>query len=83
MYLNRIQRQQRGCKPLTEESEKRLWGRVNKQDDKYQATDHSFGGGDGTYYGKWWAWNIKTVKEMLDKAGIPYENGENVEVIIP
>lgn len=81
MYLNRIQRQQRGCKPLTEKSEKRLWGRINKWDDKYQVTDNSFGGGDGTYNGKWWAWDIKTVKAMLDDAGFTYDDGEDVEYI--
>ena len=78
-YLNRIERQQRGCKQLSAESEERVWNRIpdfRKRCDLVLVDDDSFGGGDGTYYGRWWSWDVETLKKMLDDAGYTYEDGE-------
>lgn len=80
-YLNSIQREQRGCKALSDEQFDNLWHRATKfgEQDFYIATNDSFGGGDGTYNGKWTDWDVDKLKEMLDAQGLPYEDGEDVE----
>lgn len=80
-FLREEERKQRGCKPLTPESEERIWNRITKRDGLYQCTNDSFGGGDGTYNGRWWSWPVATVKKMLDEAGLEYQEGETVEFI--
>lgn len=67
---------------MTEKAENRLWERASKLKNKYQVISGSFGGGDGTYYGKWWSWNLETITVMLAKAGFDYEKGESVETIV-
>ena len=86
MFLDRESRRQRGCKKLSKEGEDNLWKRVTgikclMRNGKKRVDDNSFGGGDGTYYGKWWSWSIPTIKAMLDKAGFAYEIGEEVRYI--
>ena len=80
-YLNRISREQRGCKPLSQEAEDRHWNRLTGHGAKstWQLDDNSMGGGDGTYWGKWWSWSVETLKKMLDEAGLPYTEGPEVE----
>lgn len=82
MFLDREQRKQRGCKPISKESEDRLWKRIMKdKQGRCLVDDNSFGGGDGTYYGKWWSWSVSTIKNMLDEAGFTYEPGKPMEYI--
>ena len=86
MYLDRESRKQRGCKALSLEWEDRLWKRVlrcrsNAKGEKVRVDDNSFGGGDGTYNGRWWVWKVQTLKEMLDEAGLKYEEGEDVRYV--
>lgn len=78
LYLDTISRKQRGCKLLSEDVKAKMLKRVFKSNDLTQLTDNSFGGGDGTYYGKWWAWNVDTLKEMLTEAGFTYQTGEDL-----
>lgn len=78
LYLDRISRIQRGCRRLTTEQEEKLWKRIPKAKGKAQLYDESMGGGDGTYNGKWWTWNVETLKRMLDDAGFKYQDGEDL-----
>lgn len=82
-YLNRIQREQRGCKPLTQEQKDRQWTRICKvgDTDMRQVCDETYGGGDGTYNGRWWSWSVATVRKMLDEADFEYVIGEPVTFI--
>ena len=82
-FLRNKQRVQRGRKPLSKECEDNLWERVihYRKDGKCPVTDYSFGGGDGTYEGKWTSWTVKMVKQMLDRAGLEYEDGGCVEYL--
>lgn len=82
-YLNRISREQRGCKPLSEELEYKIWQRLTfyGKTDKYQLDNESMGGGDGTYNGRWWSWSVETLRNLLDDAGFKYEIGEDREYI--
>ena len=83
MHLDRESRKQRGGKKLSPEAEERLWKRVtvHSKNGMYRATDNSFGGGDGTYDGRWWAWNVDELKRMLDKAGLKYKSGKEIRYI--
>ena len=78
-FLNREERKQRGCKPLTEQQEDRIWNRVSKDGAKTMLDKDSLGGGDGTYYGRWWSWSLETLKAMLDEGGFGYEDGPEIE----
>ena len=81
-YLNRIESEQRGCKPMTARQEEKYWNRIpdiKKRENLIQLDDNSLGGGDGTYNGRWWSWNVDTLKTMLDKAGFEYEDGKEIE----
>jgi len=69
MYLRRIQRAQRGCEPLTEQQEDRLWRRCYKKGELKVLDDNSLGGGDGTYNGRWTSWNVETLRQMLQEGG--------------
>lgn len=83
MYLNRISRKQRGCKPLTEEAENRMWDRITgygEQTEKRLDND-SMGGGDGTYYGVWTSWTTEDMKRLLEEGNLSYRNGETIEKI--
>ena len=72
-YLNRISRQQRGCKPLTEVQEDKMWKRCYKNKDGLKVLDdNSIGGGDGTYDGRWTTWNVNTLRQMLTEGGFTY-----------
>lgn len=82
LYLKRTSRSQRGCKPLTEEQEQRLWNKAPKnKNGLFQVWDETFGGGDGTYNGRWWSWKTETVCEMLEEKGYQYTHGDIVEYI--
>ena len=80
-FLKDEARRQRGCSQLTDADKDRIWKRMPKDWDKYMCTEDSFGGGDGTKdYTKWTTWSIETVKDMLHKAGLEYEDGPEIEV---
>lgn len=85
IFLDRIQRQQRGCRPLTEEQENRIWERmpkyVRKDAELRRVNDFTYGGGDGTYYGKWWDWPVEDIKKMLAAAGFTWEDAEPIHYI--
>lgn len=82
LYLDRISREQRGCKPLTPDQEDRLWSKCRLNADGLRScNNYSLGGGDGTYHGRWWSWSVDTLKKMLDEANLPYEDGEPIEYI--
>lgn len=81
-YLNGIMREQRGRKPLSEEAMEKMWNRLNKNEKGLREVyDGSFGGGDGTYNGRWWSWSVDTIKEMLDEKGFAYEEGGELKYI--
>jgi len=82
-YLRRIERKERGCKPLTEEAEERIWQMITKHGElqEVELDNDSMGGGDGTYWGQWWPWSVQTLKEMLDAAGIRYTDGKEKRTI--
>ena len=72
-YLKRIGREQRGCAPMTQEAEEKLWRRMPKNKDGLKVLDNdSLGGGDGTYDGKWWSWDVSTLREMLKDGGFEW-----------
>lgn len=83
-YLNRISRTQRGCKPLNEQQEERIWNRsIKNKDGVVELDNNSLGGGDGTYNGKWWTWSVDTLRKMLSDGGfswIEYGERENIEI---
>ena len=86
MFLDAESRRQRGGKPLTPAQADRLWERVtlvknHPGAEKVAVTDLSFGGGDGTYEGRWWAWSVETLKKMLTEAGYQFEAGKDFEYI--
>ena len=73
LYLERICRKQRGCRTMTEEQEDRIWRRQTKNTDGLRELhDHSIGGGDGTYYGRWTEWSVETIRSMLKEAGLSW-----------
>ena len=82
-YLKNEQKKQRGCKPIyDDEKNNRFWEKqVTKFDGEARLGDDSFGGGDGTYDGRWWSWTVETLKAMLDKAGYSYEDGDEIEYL--
>lgn len=74
LFLERISRQQRGCKPLTEAQEDRFWDRCCKNKEGLKELDNdSIGGGDGNYYGKWWSWSVRQLRNMLSEAGFTWK----------
>ena len=84
-FLNRESRKQRGCKPLSKEQEEKLWRKIKNlskfKNGQYQIDDDSFGGGDGTYNGKWWDWSLDDIIGMLERNGFKYRAGKKVECI--
>lgn len=74
-----------GGKPLTEKQEENVWRKIkaspNFRNGQYQIDDNSFGGGDGTYNGRWWAWSIDYIMKMLDENGLSYRKGHVIEYI--
>lgn len=85
LHLERIQRQQRGCKPLNEDQENRLWDRIPKYvrngEELRRVNDFTYGGGDGTYDGRWWPWTTEDVKKILAEAGFTWEDAEPIKYI--
>lgn len=84
-FLNREGRKQRGCKPLSKEQEEKIWRRIKNlskfRNGQYKIDDGSFGGGDGTYDGKWWDWSLDYIMKLLDENGFSYRKGRTVEYI--
>ena len=79
LYLNRISRAERGCKPLSEEQESKAWEKTSKRRDGKKVLDrNSLGGKRGNTFT---IWSVATLKKMLDRAGLPYEKGEDIEYI--
>ncbi len=85
LYLARIQRKQRGCKPLTKEQEEEIWEKIPKYKNTQlrQVDSNCYGGGDGTYHGCWWSWSTEDLKRMLTEAGFPWNEAEPVRHYIP
>lgn len=84
LKLQRIGREQRGCKPLSKEQEERMWDRIpeqRKKGDMIRVDKDSLGGGDGTYYGKWTSWDVPTLKRMVEELGFSWEQGEEIEYL--
>lgn len=81
-YLARISRTQRGCKPLDEQQEERIWKRLIKNKDGLKELNNdSLGGGDGTYNGRWWGWNVETLRKMLKDGGYTWKEYGEQEII--
>lgn len=74
-YLRNQMRKQRGFKPLTKKQKERILIHITKNgmSNKIRLDHNSLGGGDGTKDGRWWGWNVVTLKSMLKKAGYSYE----------
>lgn len=83
IYLSVIMSSQRGCKPLSNEKYDLQWSRITKykDTDKRLVDDYTYGGGDGTYNGRWWGWSVDTVKSMLVKAGYDYDDCDSIKFI--
>lgn len=88
LYLEDQCHLQRGGHHTTEKTIERLTREMEKPHNKngYMLFDGSFGGAVGdpknSYEeGRWTSWSIDTVKEMLDKQGLPYQDGEDIDVI--
>jgi hypothetical protein len=82
--LNQRGRAERGCKPLSEDAQERMWSRIpeqRKKGDMIRVDKDSLGGGDGTYYGKWTSWDVPTLKRMVEELGFSWEEGEVIEYI--
>ena len=81
IYLQKLQRSQRGCKPLTDEKLAELYDkRIGKTKEGFVILeDGSCGGGDGTYYGRWTSWSCEDLKTILNKAGYTYIELEAIE----
>ena len=79
IYLNNKRRSERSNsdKPLNEE---RLAVNFNRfaRDGYKQIMDGDFGGCIGT---RWTSWSCEDMKRILDKAGLPYKDGDDVEYI--
>lgn len=86
IYLQNIQRVQRGCQPWTPEQQDKMWRRCYKtKDGLKEIDDESLGGGDGTRNGRWWSWDVETIRGMLKDAGynwVEYGTRESIEVSI-
>ncbi len=80
-FLKNEQRKQRGLDALASTVEDRLWKNLRKVDGKKQIMDGSYGGGDGSYTGRWTEWSVDEMKAMLDAAGLEYEIGQPVQYI--
>lgn len=80
-FLKNECRKQRGLNPISDSIKDKMWSRRRKVNGKAQIMDDSFGGGDGTYTGKWTSWSLEDMKGMLDKEGYEYEIGEPVKYI--
>ena len=78
-FLNDESRRQRGCSPLDEKQKDKMWKRMYKYKEKKLIDNDTLGGGDGTYNGHWWSWSLETIKDMLNEAGLEYENGPEIE----
>ena len=82
-YLDAEERKQRGCKPLTKEQTNSHWKRIKNsprfKNGQYRVENGSFGGGDGTYNGRWWEWSVDTVCTMLDEGGFKYRVGKTID----
>ena len=74
-YLRNEMRKQRGFKPLTKEQKEKMIIYITKNgmSNKIRLDHNSLGGGDGTKDGRWWGWNVVTLKSMLKKAGYSFE----------
>lgn len=74
-YLRNQMRKQRGFKPLTKKQKERILIHITKNgmSNKIRLDHNSLGGGDGTKDGRWWGWNVVTLKKLLKKAGYSYE----------
>lgn len=82
LYLNRIGRAQRGCKPLDQDHEESLWKRMRLNNKGLKELDNeSLGGGDGTYNGRWWSWDVPTLRQMLIEGGFTWEECGQCEYI--
>lgn len=88
LYLTGLMREQRGCKPLSDEAKEKVWNRRKKTSDGMAILDDdSMGGGDGTYYGRWTSWNCNDLKHLLSEAGygwkdLPSEEQDIIDVYI-
>lgn len=74
-FLKNEMRKQRGFKPLTKKQKERILIHITKNgmSNKIRLNHNSLGGGDGTKDGRWWGWNVATLKKLLKKAGYSYE----------
>lgn len=80
IFLMNEERKQRGCKPLSAEAHDRMWNRIPKykETDMRQVDCETYGGGDGTYSGKWWSWSVDEIKTMLQTAGYKWYECEPI-----
>ena len=86
LYLSEECRRQRVGDHLSDKAKIMIEKNFLKHKDGYQVFDGSFGGAVGdpknSYEeGRWTSWSIDTVKEMLDKQGLPYQDGEDIDTI--
>ena len=88
LYLHEIMRNQRIGDHLSERSIERLTKNYNNhyKENGYELMDGSLGGAIGKPENsyeehRWTDWNVQDMKEMLDKANLPYVDGEDIDVI--
>ena len=86
-YLRNKQHEERSesGRALNKETIKRQFD-SNHPNGYFLATNGSFGGCKGSpvnawEQGRWTSWKLEQLKEMLDNAGLPWEDGEEIETI--
>lgn len=88
-YLQRIGWEQRTDKPYLEsftEKHRHNFDYVTRGRHGYYAHDGAFGGCNGEKRnaweeGRWTSWSVEDMKRILDKAGLPYKDAGETEVI--
>lgn len=86
LYLSEECRHQRIGDHLSDKAKEMIKKNFLKHKDNYLVYDGSFGGAIGdpknSYEeGRWTSWKIEDMKRMLDKQGLPYKDGEEIETI--
>ena len=86
LYLEDQLHLQRGGKHTSPITIERLTFQAERDNNKFILTSGDLGGAIGdpknSYEeGRWTSWSVDEMKEMLDKAGLPYKDGDPVEEI--
>lgn len=86
LYLEDLLHLQRGGKHTSPKTIERLTYQAERDNNVFILTSGNLGGAIGdpknSYEeGRWTSWDLDTMKELLDKAGLPYEDGDPIDEI--